>query len=171
MLLNLFNARLETLKPVPVRDAEIDMRMKSLYRLWLMNGGSAVPINGYHVPAGTQVMVNIWKLHQDPRVWSDPCQFRPERFLTSHVGVEPRGQHFEYIPFGSGRRSCPGISFALQVIHLVLAHVIHGFDLAVPTDAPFKTAQAQAQAWSLGSPKSDPIKVHFNPRLSPELYN
>ncbi|KAJ8618498.1 hypothetical protein MRB53_014684 [Persea americana] len=128
-------------------------------------------INGYHVPAGTQVMANIWKLHQDPRVWSDPCQFRPERFLTKHAGVEPRGQHFEYIPFGSGRRSCPGISFALQVIHLVLARVIHGFDLAVPTDAPFKTAQAQAQAWSLGSPKSDPIKVLFNPRLSPELYN
>ncbi|XXG60271.1 hypothetical protein AAC387_Pa04g2223 [Persea americana] len=45
MLLNLFNARLETLKPVPVREAKIDMRMKSLYRLWLMNGGSAVPID------------------------------------------------------------------------------------------------------------------------------
>lgn len=126
-------------------------------------------INGYHVPAGTRVMVNIWKLHQDPRLWSDPLEFRPERFLTSHEGVEPRGQHFEYIPFGSGRRSCPGISFALQVIHLVLARVIHGFDLAVPTDAPIKTAQAQAQ--SLGSPKSDPIKVLFNPRLSPNLYN
>lgn len=128
-------------------------------------------IDGYHVPVGTQVIVNVWKLQQDPRVWSDPHEFQPDRFLTGHAGVEPRGQHFEYIPFGSGRRSCPGISFALQVIHLVLARVIHGFDLAVPTDAPFKTAQAQAQAWSLGSPKSDPIKVLFNPRLSPELYN
>lgn len=125
-------------------------------------------IDGYHVAAGTQVMINVWKLQRDPRVWSDPCEFRPERFLTSHAGVEPMGQHFEYIPFGSGRRSCPGISFALQVIHLALARVIHGFNLAVHTDAPINTVQAQA--WSAGSRKSDPIQVLFTPRLSHKLY-
>jgi cytochrome P450 len=70
---------------------------------------------GYHVPAGTRLLVNLPKLHHDPHVWVDPTEFRLERFLTTHKGVDVRGQHFELIPFGSGRRMCPGISFALQV--------------------------------------------------------
>lgn len=125
-------------------------------------------IDGYHVPAGTHVVVNGWQLHYDPRVWSDPCEIRPERFLTGrHAGVEPGAIIFEYFPFGSGRRSCPGISFSLQIIHLALARVIHGFDLAVPSDAPpLKLAHAS----SLGSLNSDPIQVLFTPRLSPDLY-
>ncbi|XXG60267.1 hypothetical protein AAC387_Pa04g2219 [Persea americana] len=120
-------------------------------------------VDGYHVPAGTRVMVNTWKLHRDPRVWSDPNEFRPERFLTSHAGVEPKGQNFEYIPFGSGRRACPGLSFALQVIHLALARVIHSFDVAA-------ISQVEPLKMGVGSGSSDPVQVLFSPRLSPELY-
>lgn len=101
-------------------------------------------IHGYHVPAGTQVIVNVWKLQHDPRVWSDPHVFRPDRFLTGHAGVEPRGQHFEYIPFGSGRRACPGVSFALQVLLLALARVIHGFDLVIPSNGPINVTQSMS---------------------------
>lgn len=68
---------------------------------------------GYHIPAGTRLMVNIWKIHRDGRVWSDPHDFRPERFLTSHKDVDVRSQNYELVPFGSGRRVCPGASLAL----------------------------------------------------------
>ncbi|XP_059454035.1 cytochrome P450 CYP82D47-like [Corylus avellana] len=78
-------------------------------------------IGGYHVPKGTRLITNIWKIHIDPRIWSDPLAFAPERFLTTHKDVDLRGKSFELIPFESGRRVCPGISFGLQMVHLALA--------------------------------------------------
>ncbi|XP_058070048.1 xanthotoxin 5-hydroxylase CYP82C4-like [Magnolia sinica] len=87
-------------------------------------------IGGYHVAKGTHVMLNLWRVHRDPSVWLDPSEFRPERFLTTHVGTDVKGQNFELIPFGSGRRSCPGMSLALPVLHLTLARLLHGFDLS-----------------------------------------
>uniref|UniRef100_A0A2N9IFN5 Cytochrome P450 n=1 Tax=Fagus sylvatica TaxID=28930 RepID=A0A2N9IFN5_FAGSY len=68
-------------------------------------------IGDYHVPKGTRLIVNLWKIQTDPRVWSDPLDFKPERFLTTHKDVDVKGQNFELIPFASGRRACPGISF------------------------------------------------------------
>ncbi|KAK9134256.1 hypothetical protein Syun_013586 [Stephania yunnanensis] len=67
-------------------------------------------VNGYDVPAGTQLIVNAWKIQRDPSTWLDPLEFRSERFLTTHKDVDVWGQHFELTPFGSGRRSCPGIA-------------------------------------------------------------
>ncbi|RVX15239.1 Cytochrome P450 82A3 [Vitis vinifera] len=63
-------------------------------------------IGGYHVPKGTRLVLNISKLHRDPSVWLDPEEFQPERFLTTHRDVDARGQHFQLLPFGAGRRSC-----------------------------------------------------------------
>ena len=74
-------------------------------------------VAGFHIQAGTRLLGNLWKLHKDPRIWSDPLEFQPERFLTKHVDLDVRGQNFEFLPFGSGRRVCPGISFALEVVH------------------------------------------------------
>ncbi|XP_050267313.1 cytochrome P450 82A3-like isoform X5 [Quercus robur] len=86
-------------------------------------------IGGYHVPKGTQLITNVWKIQTDPRIWSDPLEFKPERFLTIHKNVDVRGQNFELLPFGSGRRVCPGISFALQMVHLALASFLHMYDI------------------------------------------
>ncbi|KAB1221242.1 Cytochrome P450 82A4 [Morella rubra] len=91
---------------------------------------------GYHVPAGSRLLVNLSKLHRDPRVWVDPNKFRRERFLTTHKDVDVRGQHFELIPFGSGRKVCPGILFAQQVMHLILATFLHAFEITTPSDEP-----------------------------------
>uniref|UniRef100_A0A7N2MP82 Cytochrome P450 n=1 Tax=Quercus lobata TaxID=97700 RepID=A0A7N2MP82_QUELO len=84
---------------------------------------------GYHILAGTRLIVNLPKLHRDPNVWVDPSEFQPERFLTTHKDVDVRGQNFELIPFGSRRRMCPGISFALQVMQLTLATLLHAFEI------------------------------------------
>ncbi|KAI3886862.1 hypothetical protein MKW98_017214, partial [Papaver atlanticum] len=90
-------------------------------------------IGGFHVSAGTRLWINIWKMQRDSRVWKDPLVFRPERFLSNDKEmVDVKGQHYELIPFGAGRRICPGVSFSLDVLHLVLPRLILEFDIKVP---------------------------------------
>ncbi|PON99152.1 Cytochrome P450, E-class, group I [Trema orientale] len=123
-------------------------------------------VAGYHVPAGTRLVVNVWKIQRDPKAWSNPEDFQPERFLTSHASVDVRGQQFELIPFGSGRRSCPGASFALQVLHLTLARLLQGFEFKNPLDGPIDMTESPG----LTIPKATPLEVLLTPRLPPELY-
>lgn len=121
---------------------------------------------GYHVPKGTRVFVNVWKLHRDPRVWEDPEEFLPERFLSSHANIDPSGHHFEFIPFGSGRRACPGYTFALQVSHLTLARLLQGFELTAPLNMP----PNMTEGLGITLPRATPLDVVLTPRLSSELY-
>ncbi|KAI9180206.1 hypothetical protein LWI28_002284 [Acer negundo] len=86
-------------------------------------------VAGFHIPAGTHLFVNLWKMHRDPSIWLNPLEFILERFLNDHANLDVRGLHFKCLPFGSGRRKCPGISFALQVLHLTLARLLHAFEL------------------------------------------
>lgn len=90
----------------------------------------SVVIGGYPVPRNSRVMVNVWAIGHDNTVWEDPESFMPERFLTSEVDF--RGRHFEFIPFGSGRRICPGMSLAHQTVHLMLGSLIHSFKWKLP---------------------------------------
>ncbi|KAJ1387943.1 Cytochrome P450 [Sesbania bispinosa] len=122
-------------------------------------------VAGYHVPAGTRLVVNLWKIHRDPKIWEDPSVFKPERFLTSHE-VDVRGQNFELIPFGSGRRSCPGMSFALLVLHLTLARLLHAFEFATPSHEPVDMTESPG----LTIPKATPLEVLLTPRLPAQLY-
>jgi cytochrome P450 len=123
-------------------------------------------IAGYRVPAGTRLVVNVWKIQRDPRAWINPSTFQPERFFAAHSSVDVRGQHFELMPFGSGRRSCPGVSFALQVLNLTLARLLHGFDLATPLDEPVDMTESPG----LTIPKATPLEILLTPRLPAKLY-
>ncbi|KAL5558130.1 hypothetical protein UlMin_034343 [Ulmus minor] len=123
-------------------------------------------VGGYDVVAGTRLLVNLSKLHRDPRVWLDPDEFKPERFLTDHKDIDLRGQNFEFIPFGSGRRICPGISFALRAMQLTLANLLHGFDLTTPFDEPVD----MRESIGLTNLKATPLDVFLNPRLPTEAY-
>ncbi|XP_028777565.1 3,9-dihydroxypterocarpan 6A-monooxygenase-like [Neltuma alba] len=94
-------------------------------------------VGGYEIAEKTQLFVNVWAIGRDPNYWENPEEFRPERFMmtTSEEGggrgrkkqVDVRGQHFELIPFGSGRRGCPGTSLALQVVQANLGGMIQCF--------------------------------------------
>ncbi|KAL3818439.1 hypothetical protein ACJIZ3_004344 [Penstemon smallii] len=85
-----------------------------------------VEINGYMIPKNTQILVNVWAIGRESSIWSNPSSFEPERFLDSKIDF--KGQDFELIPFGSGRRMCPGLPLANRMIHIMVASLIHNFD-------------------------------------------
>ncbi|KAJ4846882.1 hypothetical protein Tsubulata_011891 [Turnera subulata] len=81
-------------------------------------------IGGYHVPRGTMVLANAWAIQRDPTLWEDPSSFRPERFDD----VQANSLTYKLMPFGAGRRACPGEPLALRVITLTLGTLIQCFD-------------------------------------------
>ncbi|XP_015057944.1 cytochrome P450 71D7-like [Solanum pennellii] len=87
-------------------------------------------INGYTIPLKTKVLINVWALGRDPEYWDDPESFKPERF--EQCSVDFVGNNFEFLPFGSGRRVCPGISFGLTNIYSSLAQSLYHFDWKLP---------------------------------------
>ncbi|CAN1342413.1 Cytochrome P450 CYP82J17, partial [Linum perenne] len=122
-------------------------------------------INGYSIPKKTRIFTNLWKLHRDPNVWSDPEEFKPERFLEEQRN-DYRASQFEYIPFGSGRRSCPGMGFALQVMNLTVARLLQGFSITTLRNE----AVDMGEGIGLTLPKAIPLEVRIVPRLIPSLY-
>ncbi|EEF52493.1 cytochrome P450, putative [Ricinus communis] len=125
-------------------------------------------LGGYHIKKGTRVLPNVWKIQTDPNVWPDPLEFKPERFLTSpNKDIDVRGQHMELLPFGSGRRACPGASLAMPMLNLSLATFLQCFEISNPTDAPIDLTGGVG----LNFAKASPLDVIVSPRLSPEIYH
>ncbi|PRQ16517.1 putative flavonoid 3'-monooxygenase [Rosa chinensis] len=91
-----------------------------------------IAIDGYDIPKKSRIIVNIWSIGRDPSVWSENVEeFYPERFMNNNIDL--RGHDFQLIPFGSGRRGCPGLQLGLTTVRIVLAQLVHCFNWELPT--------------------------------------
>ncbi|KAK1372088.1 hypothetical protein POM88_038180 [Heracleum sosnowskyi] len=91
-----------------------------------------VKLNGYTIPKNTRVIVNAWTIARDANSWKNPNHFTPERFIGSEIDY--RGQHFSFLPFGSGRRMCPGIRLAERVMSTMLVSLVAQFHWKLPNN-------------------------------------
>lgn len=87
-------------------------------------------LGGYDIPKGAVVHCNVYAIGRDPAVWAEPLRFRPERFLEEDVDV--KGHDYRLLPFGAGRRVCPGAQLGLNMVQLMLARLLHQFSWAPP---------------------------------------
>ena len=93
-------------------------------------------VGGYTIPKGTRLFVNTWAIGHDPEVWKDPEVFMPERFLVVPGGdedpVDFKRHNFTLLPFGAGRRMCPGMDLGVAIVQLTLARLVHSLEWELP---------------------------------------
>ncbi|THG07108.1 hypothetical protein TEA_022529 [Camellia sinensis var. sinensis] len=106
-------------------------------------------IGGFNVPRGTLLLVNAWAIHRDPKVWDDPISFKPERF----EGGEVEGH--KLMPFGMGRRACPGAGLAQRVVGLALGSLIQCFEWKRVTKETVDLTEGKG----LTMPKAEPLEA------------
>ncbi len=128
----------------------------------------ACQIEGYNLPPNSRVMVNLWAIGRDPTTWDRPLEFDPVRFLE-HPEIDVNGQSFELLPFGSGRRACPGRPLAALVIQFTLASLLHSFDWSLPNQQEPSTLD-MSEKFGLTLPRAQRLHVMAHPRLPAHLY-
>nr|QEU48949.1 cytochrome P450 monooxygenase CYP71D179 [Thymus vulgaris] len=111
-------------------------------------------VTGYTIPANTRILINVWSIGRDPLYWEDPDTFNPDRY--DEVPRDIIGNDFELIPFGSGRRICPGLHFGLANIEVPLAQLLYHFDWKLP---PGMTAADidMTEKTGLSGPRKNPL--------------
>ncbi|KAL0006757.1 hypothetical protein SO802_008259 [Lithocarpus litseifolius] len=138
------------------------------------NAAKICKINGYDIPEKIAVAINLYAIMRDPDSWDDPNEFHPERFLVLLNGqkkldqcqVEGKGQTFNFVPFGAGRRGCPGTTLAFSMIQTAVAALVQCFDLKVSGEEyGTKVDMQPGPGMSLSMARRLIVRpiVHFNP--------
>ncbi|RWW64835.1 hypothetical protein BHE74_00027906 [Ensete ventricosum] len=128
-------------------------------------------ILGYQIPEKTRVLVNVWALGRDPRHWDDAAEFKPERFDRGSSTVDFKGTNFEFIPFGAGRRMCPGIAFGMASVELPLACLLYHFDWELPARDGGKPGELDmAENFSLTCRRRSELCLRAIPRNPCPMY-
>ncbi|KAH7665287.1 Isoflavone 2'-hydroxylase protein [Dioscorea alata] len=118
-------------------------------------------INGFYVPSGTVLLVNVWKMHRDPELWDEPNKCKPERFLKGSDGsYEVINEGFKMMPFGLGRRRCPGEVLAMRVVALVVGTLVHCFEWERVGDEVVD----MSEGLNLTLTKAKPLEAMYKPR-------
>ncbi|KAH7844363.1 hypothetical protein Vadar_027189 [Vaccinium darrowii] len=128
----------------------------------------ACEVNGYYVPKNTRLSVNIWAIGRDPDVWENPLEFNPERFMSGkNAKMDPRGNDFELIPFGAGRRICAGARMGVVMVEYFLGTLVHSFDWKLPDGVAELNMD---ETFGLALQKAVPLAAKVTPRLHPSAY-
>ncbi|CAK9228236.1 unnamed protein product, partial [Sphagnum troendelagicum] len=114
-------------------------------------------VGGFDFVAGTRLSVNIYAIQRDPKWWERPLEFDPERFMKNPE-INPLGSHFQFIPFGSGRRKCPGLMLGLLFVQIGLARLMQSFDFALPHGQDPTTVD-MTEKFGFSLPRRIPLQV------------
>ncbi|GLJ31854.1 hypothetical protein SUGI_0640960 [Cryptomeria japonica] len=106
-------------------------------------------VEGYFIPPKMRLFVNVWAIGRDENVWKDAHQFKPEQFMG--INKDVRGQDFDFLPFGAGRRGCPGISMGLSISELAFVQLIHCFDWTVEGEVDV------TEEFGITAPRKNPL--------------
>ncbi|KAI3731292.1 hypothetical protein L1987_62480 [Smallanthus sonchifolius] len=115
-------------------------------------------VMNYTIPKNTKIFVNVWAMGRDPKLWEDPLSYNPERFTDSKLDF--KGQDFELLPFGSGRRICPGLPSGIKSVEFILASLIREFDLVLPNGADPSKLDMEEQ-FGIAMKRKNPLKLIF----------
>ncbi|XXG41311.1 hypothetical protein AAC387_Pa01g1799 [Persea americana] len=126
-----------------------------------------VKVGGYDIPKGSIVQVNVWAIAHDPAVWKDPLEFRPERFIEEEIDL--KGHDFRLLPFGAGRRVCPGAQLGINLVQLMLGHLLHHFHWAPPKGVKAEEIDMSGNPGVITFMRT-PLEAVPTPRLPPHLY-
>lgn len=122
-------------------------------------------VGGYMIPKGSQIFLNVRAIQTDPQLWEAPLEFQPERFMrgSSAEAVDYGGNHLQFLPFGSGRRICPGIPLAERTVMHVLASLLHAFEWSLPNGVEDVDL---SEKFGIVVKKEKPLLAVPRPRLS-----
>lgn len=131
----------------------------------------ACEVAGYYIPKGATLLVNVWAISRDPAVWHDPLEFHPARFLPGggYEHMDVKGNDFEIIPFGAGRRICAGMSLGIRMVQFMIATMVHAFDWILPEGEMAEKLDME-EAYGLTLQRAVPLMVHPVPRLALAAY-
>jgi len=123
-------------------------------------------VGGYYVAGGTELLLNAWSIHRDPAIWERPLDFEPERFMKS-ASPDVNGHDCKYIPFGYGRRACPGMRVAMRMLQLTVGRLVQSFDWTVPQGVE---GVDMSKERGIIMHKAVSLKAAIEPRLPHHLY-
>jgi cytochrome P450 len=132
-------------------------------------GNADCKVGGYDIPSNARILISIWGLHRDEDSWENPLEFIPERFLDQDRPLPYNGADHAFMPFGSGRRHCPGINLGVLFVQETLATLLHICDFSLP---PGKLPEDIDFAEEPGVilVMKNPVEMCVSPRLAPEFY-
>ena len=121
-------------------------------------------VGGFTIPKDSKIFINVWAIHRNPNVWENPLKFDPDRFLDKSYDF--KGNDFNYLPFGSGRRICVGMAMGERIVLYNLATFLHSFDWKIPQGARVEVEEKFGIVLELKNPLvATPVLRLFDPNL------
>jgi cytochrome P450 len=119
---------------------------------------AACTLGGYDIPAKTRIFINTCAMGRDPEIWEDPLEYSPERFEAAGGEIDLKDPDYKLLPFGGGRRGCPGYTFALATVQVSLASLLYHFEWALPAGVRAEDVSVE-ETFGLATRKKEPLFV------------